>query len=342
MKFSNPNLRAPIRRDGEARPIGSARGDTVCWFPRNHAKSSAVNADGISEHQIRCGFCLGCRRFEQRRLTRRLGQLFSQHEGQIWTIEIQGAPERLKKAIRSLHRASSVEVIPGHYKLGSAGTLLIALGSRPTLKHVTACNGLTYKLRQIRRPSAAKAWRLSTRGMLIERDEYGEQTNRFYHRGLPPAEKLAGWRWARGGIRSRHSGVYPHVRAWRDGVGVYRPDEYAPLHLVDRERRRFSGATKLEPIGGLFEKALDVAITPTLVRASHVNRRPPAGGRLSVQRDSGNPTPTSSNSLSPLNSNSGGGYASSNQSESFKSWADRMIELARARGRPPDGQQGGT
>jgi hypothetical protein len=49
--------------------------------------------------------------------------------------------------------------------------------------------GLRSEFRRIRKPGFRRPWSCLSIGPLVSREQYGEQTKRWYARGLPPAEK---------------------------------------------------------------------------------------------------------------------------------------------------------
>jgi hypothetical protein len=108
------------------------------------------------------------------------------------------------------------------------------LGDRPNLPRVWRGQSIRARVIEVVRPHRARAWRHVTAGMLISRDEYGEQTKRFYFRGLPPAERERFAISTRGGIRKRHPVAPIGTRAWRDEVAIVAPSAWSPT----RPRRR--------------------------------------------------------------------------------------------------------
>lgn len=351
------NAFAATFRDQEGRVVGYTSGSTVCWYPRKPSKLAAVSDDGRRETIIRCGFCLGCRELDRRRLADRLVKHYREEKQPIWLVHVQSSTvgSHISRIRRSLMRR--LPNCAGFYRSGQAGAVLIVVGPRPTLHALTMRTPVGITIEGVSRPNRRRAWRSATRGMMVSRDEYGEQTNRYYHRGLPPREKE---RWAvatRAGIRSRHRTVAVGVRAVRDDVSLHPPEAWRLPRLLKRkgpERARFASPIL---IGSTVPNVLAAAFASAAASASPVNPRarasapsfsamtgfraaPPAalqgagqqlGQKATRIPAGGAPTSPNTQTLVPK----GWGYRSSLPTEKadFTDWAARMAEKARARER---------
>jgi hypothetical protein len=81
-----------------------------------------------------------------------------------------------------------------------------------------------------------RAWRSITAGLLVSRDVYGEHTNRWYCRGLPPADKKS-WELKKVNRTKAYSRM-SSPRAWKSGGLVLVPPEIWRMGRPDRRKVR--------------------------------------------------------------------------------------------------------
>ncbi len=222
----------------------------MCLWPRKPWRIR-ITREGF-EHVIRCGECPGCLEFERRRLAERLHKKYADCRSQLFVIRI-FAPLELHASIsHALHRRPALELEPGLWRLGATSFALLARVSVP-LRAVLKRLGLKHRIeplwsrrrrRRMRNARASiergaeispqrhkRAWAKLTAGLLVAREVYGDDLNRFYARGLPKTDRLKWevkkigkyasydrWRSPRAEIQSRVVLVPPDV--WR----LSRPD----------------------------------------------------------------------------------------------------------------------
>ncbi len=237
-------------RDDQGAVVGTTYGGTMCLWPRKPWRIR-ITRDGF-EHVIRCGECPGCLEFERRRLAARLHAKYSSANdiakdttavggvgsaglarGQrraLFLIRIFAPIDAHASIAHSLHRRRGVELEPGMWRLGATSFALLCR-SVTCIRAVLKRMGLKHRIEPLRLSRGRRAFRNLTAGLLVAREIYGEQRNRWYARGLPKADRLKWevkkigkyasydrWRSPRAEIQSRVVLVPPDV--WR----LSRPD----------------------------------------------------------------------------------------------------------------------
>ncbi len=315
--------RASVRSlDGEI--LGSTDASTICWAPRKPSALAAYDERG-REHVIRCGWCGGCREFDRRRLAKRLVAHYREFDGDLWLV-IPCALSFQSNLCARLHRNRLVEFDPGFYRLGASEVALVVRGAKPNVHRVRALERAGAKVFKVQRSRGERGWRPLTVGILRSRDEYGEQTKRFYHRGLPKAERE---RWSvttRGGIRKRHPELGVGVRAFDGRASIYPPEAWRPFRLARRRGPIERRISKTTPIASVLENMMPRLAGTTL----EIRPLSPRGGAAHLMTGSRASRNFSSPNSRPLNSIKGASYASSLQlSQNFYSeWAERMRKKA--------------
>lgn len=349
----SPDARAALLRDESGEIVGTTWGGTVCWFPRKPRKFVAVEKDSGDETILRCGFCAGCRELERQWLCERLREKYQDVEEELWLIIVEAPLSRHAFISRSLLRRKSLKLERASYRLGSDSSVFLARGMKPAMWEL---RGFRYKVavHRIRKTRGKRAWALLTAGMLKPRDDYGQWTNRFYHRGLPPRAREFHFAVAtRGGISTRHQ-TSRYARAWRNGVAIEPPVAWKLPRLNRRkgpERRRPAHASSVDEIlTQIFERAagctgariplttaVAVAAAPNSVRLSE---RSASASRATLRGGAMLPSgATSTLQDRTLILNKGSGYRGSVQSAGAfaGAWAERMKLIARKREGPGDG-----
>jgi hypothetical protein len=169
--------------------------------------------------------------------------------------------------------------------------------------------------------------------MLRSRDEYGEQTKRFYHRGLPKAERESWSVTTRGGIRKRHPELGIGVRAFDGRAAIYPPEAWRPFRLARRRGPIERRISKTTPIASVLENMMPRPAGTML----EIRPLSPCGAAAHLMTGSRASRNFSSPHSRSLNSIKGSSYTSSLQSSGsadFDAWAERM--KMKARNRSPD------
>ena len=196
-------------RNEQGAVVGTTYGGTMCLWPRKPWRIR-ITREGF-EHVIRCGECPGCLEFERRRLADRLqskyapggargaepktgtGKLDAENVASatfaLFVVRI-WAPLELHASIASkLHRRRGLGLEPGMWRLGASSFAILAR-SRVGLPEVLRALGYRFRIEPLRLKRGRRAWRVLTAGLIVAREIYGEQRNRFYARGLPKADRL--------------------------------------------------------------------------------------------------------------------------------------------------------
>lgn len=229
------NERAATFRTGGGEIVGTTWGGTLCWYPRKPSSLACVSRDGDREHVIRCGWCPGCLELDRRRLADQLVEWAKKQVGKIWVAIIQCPLSKQSSVMARTRRTASFASSTGFYRISPQTCALLIVGKRPNTYSSGSSKSIAYELHAIKTTRGRRAWGLLTSGLLVSRDEWGAETNRFYHRGLP---KLDGERWqvkTSGGLRKRHAGAGQGVRAVRDDVFLFPPLAWLPPRLARRK-----------------------------------------------------------------------------------------------------------
>lgn len=323
-------------RDQDDRIVGQAFGGTMCWMPRKPWSLRIIAEDYT--HVVPCGECPGCLEFYRRRLADRLKSKYqsgivrdaavrigtgisgattaASPSTSLFLVRIY-APLRDHAALsRKLHRRRGLELEPGFLRLGATSFAVLARDGGPVRLAIAAL-GLDCRVEALHLNRGRRAWRAATGGMLVRREVYGEQTNRFYLPGLPVAER---GRWdVKTGAGQLGYDRRRSPRAWGRGNLVLVPPLVWILGRGDRSalRRRFNGADSPEAVRALTSEVYDLVArisqsSSQPAARSAVPGLPPAVEQLRVARknvvaDKPLPNPSSP----PLPLLRGGGYVSS-------------------------------
>jgi hypothetical protein len=337
--------------------VGRTSARTLCWYPKAPSKFAAVSEDGRRETAIRCGECSGCLEYDAQILRERLRNKYRTVEGQLWAVIVSAAFLEQSKVRKRLSRIASSKGWLGFHRITIGSFACIATEEPKSLAALSSricCSMISVKLGAKKRN---RSYRLLSQGLLVPRSKWGEQTNRFYHRGLPPREKDRWITSGRGGIRSRHPEFAVGVRAINGDIGIYPPEAWRPPRLVrrhERDRKRTSPlSSAAAAIPNVLASIMGVAKAPDLpvnrgrgeaaVPASVMSEfrvvpapAGPASDRgLTARRDRLVSAPAPSSEIRSRDLSLGSGYRSSVHSTGgdFDDWAARMV--AKARERPP-------
>ena len=154
-----------------------------------------------------------------------------------------------------MHRIAALELEPGMYRLGTTSFGVIAR-SRVLIPLYLRSRGLEHRVEPIRlrplsrnalarldrgeeispreRNRGLRAWRKVTAGLLVAREAYGENVNRWYVHGLPAAE---GENWDVVKVATyRAYSRWSSPRAWKQGNLTLVPPEVWRMRRIDRRK----------------------------------------------------------------------------------------------------------
>ena len=178
-------------RNAHSQVVETTDAATMCWAPRKAGYLRIKSVDGFI-HVIRCRTCSGCLEFDRRRLEKRLLERYRNHVGDLFLASIKAPIEQHARLAHNLHRRPGLELEPGLFRLGTDRFGVLARSSEQ-LDQALKALGLPHTIWRIRKANRRRPWSRVSAGLLVARENYGEQTKRWYARGLPPAEKLS---WA--------------------------------------------------------------------------------------------------------------------------------------------------
>lgn len=273
--------------------VGTTFGGTMCFRPRKPWRIR-IARDGF-EHVIRCGECAGCLEFERRRLAGRLhakygvrGEELGRQSGsaeaprsllrscpgiQLFVVRIWAPIELHASIAHALHRRRGLQLEPGMWRLGASSFAILSRSKNPP-QDVLRRMGLRFRIEPLRLRRGRRAWRALTAGLIVAREIYGEQRNRWYAKGLPPADREK-WEVRKiGKYQSYDRSVSP--RAWEGRRVVLVPPEVWQLSRTDRrslrgQLLRASDSEGVRKVMGLVADAIRGAS-----RAFHVSGAPKA------------------------------------------------------------------
>jgi hypothetical protein len=238
-------------RDEQGAIVGTTYGGTMCLWPVKPWRIR-FHRDGF-EGVMRCRECPGCLELDRRRMADRLQAKYSiklQRGGahrkasiggepdvpitpaqQFFVVRIWAPMDQHASIAHKLHRRRGLQLEPGMWRLGASSFALLARCVAP-LRAALALAGLKHRIEPLRLSRGRRAWRVLTAGLTVAREIYGEQRNRWYARGLPPAEQEK-WEVKKvGKYQSYDRARSP--RAWTDRKLVLVPPEVWKLCRTDR------------------------------------------------------------------------------------------------------------
>ena len=220
-------------RNYQGEIVGSTFGGTMCWMPLK-PWSLRIVREGWSGI-VPCGECPGCLEFYRRRLADRFVKKYGEWKHALYLIRIYAPIEHHAALSRKLHRRRGLALEPGFIRLGATSFAVIAhVKGLPPL--YLGGRRLGTRTEPIRLSRGRRAWRSATVGMLVAREAYGAQLNRFYCRGLPHAEKESWDVHTQSGAKSYNRARDPRV--WKSANLVLVPPEVWSLGRGDRRRLR--------------------------------------------------------------------------------------------------------
>jgi hypothetical protein len=154
---------------------------------------------------------------------------------QLFVVRIWAPMDQHASISHKLHRRRGLELEPGMWRLGATSFALLARVSAP-LRAALKLAGLKHRIEPLRLSRGRRAWRVMTAGLTVAREIYGEQRNRWYARGLPPAEREK-WEVKKVGRYQSYDRVRS-PRAWSGSSLVLVPPEVWKLCRTDRRSLR--------------------------------------------------------------------------------------------------------
>jgi hypothetical protein len=265
-------------RDSDGAIVGASFGGTVCWRPNAPGRVRIVRDDYAVI--ARCRECPGCLELDRRRLADRLAAKYGAPEPEavqnavqrprshgrvspatgirLWLVRIYCDVANHAKLAHRLHRLKGLELEPGFWRLGTSSVALLCRDLAPP-KRLLRNEHITFRTESVKLRRGRRAWRPLTAGLLVARERYGENLNRFYARGLPAAPREY-WEvvkipYEKGYSRSTSP------RAWKGGKVVLLPPEIWKLKRVDRValRRALGRAGSPEAAAQVIALASNVA-----------------------------------------------------------------------------------
>lgn len=381
---------APMRqlaatwRRADDQVVGTTFGGTMCWNP---ARPGVLRIEsGGYLHITRCRNCPGCCEFERRRLAGRLSERYQMHHSApscttakrslrirssgattpspLFLVRITAPRERHAAIAHALHRRPRLELEPGMFRLGTESFGLLARAAEE-IKLALHRLKLEHRVEPIHLSRRRRAWHALTQGMLVSRESYGEDLNRFYARGLPPAERKS-WEVIKLKAHARYD-RRSSPRAWTVDNLVLVPPELWQLGRGARKNIMRQLAREHSPEGVARVMAIVADVAANVGRPLPVTAPPQAAltrqqvlefYQRQAERKQAARTEMSAAASDPPSSEKGG-YATSVHSSgsgpppdewlksdreakrrllerdktSFEEWAKRMAEKARERGR---------
>lgn len=220
-------------RTEQGEVVGTTFGGTMCLWPRKPWRIR-FSGDGF-EGVIRCGECPGCLEFDRRRLADRLQAKYGEGKGAMFIVRIWAPLDSHAAISHALHRRRGLELEPGMWRLGASSFALLSR-ERNRVSGLLLLAGVKHRVEPLRLSRGRRAWRVLTAGLIVAREIYGEQRNRFYARGLPAADRQK-WEVKKlGSYKSYSRAASP--RAWTGRRLVLVPPEVWQLRRADRRSLR--------------------------------------------------------------------------------------------------------
>jgi hypothetical protein len=242
-------------RDERGAIVGTTYGGTMCLWPVKPWRIR-FHRDGF-EGVMRCRECPGCLEFDRRRMADRLLEKYgtgtargagkktraivnsapsAPADGQaLFVVRIWAPMDQHAAIANKLHRRRGLELEPGMWRLGASSFALLSREAR-TLRAMLRLDGVKFRIEPLRLSRGRRAWRVLTAGLTVAREIYGEQRNRWYARGLPPAERQR-WEVKKVGRYQSYDRVRS-PRAWSGSALVLVPPEVWKLCRTDRRSLR--------------------------------------------------------------------------------------------------------
>ena len=285
-------------RNEQGAVVGTTFAGTMCERPVKPWRIR-FHKDGF-EGVMRCRECPGCLEFDRKLMTDRFQAKYATSTIQLFVVRIflhleerrpiwlkpnaeldeieQRRPDPQVRLSHKLHRRRGLELEPGMWRLGATSFALLARCVAP-LRAALALAGLKHRIEPLRLSRGRRAWRVLTAGLTVAREIYGGQRNRWYARGLPPAEREK-WEVKKvGSYQSYDRARSP--RAWTGSKLVLVPPEVWQLRRVDRRslRGQLLRASSPEGVARIMRMVADV------IRHGNGNSDAPGAPKALLTRD---------------------------------------------------------
>ena len=201
----------------------------MCWYPRAPQRLRAER-DGYAL-VLPCRACPGCLELARRRLASRLHARYPRGAGDLYACRLRVGAAQVAPLARNLHRRPGLRLEPGLFRDGPDSLIVLGRDER-VLRAVARELGYPSRVWRVRLERGRATWSKVTAGLLVPRDAYGEQTNRWYSRGLAPLEKLS-WSIVKVPRDSAYSKL-SSPRAWAGSGLILVPPELWREHRLHR------------------------------------------------------------------------------------------------------------
>lgn len=253
-------------RDEAGEVVGTTFGGTMCLWPLKPWRFRFAG-DGF-EGVIPCGECPGCSEFYRRRLADRLHQKYGRGDARtatrktktggssagfaggdartLFLVRIHAPIQMHARMAHALHRRRRLALEPGMWRMGASSFAVLA---REDLEIRALLTKLGYKFRieRVRLSRGRRAFRALTAGLLVAREIYGKQRNRWYALGLPPADRRK-WEVRKIGTYQSYARA-TSPRAWTARKLVLVPPDVWRLSRTDRRSLRGQLLRQSDPEG---------------------------------------------------------------------------------------------
>lgn len=181
-------------------------------------------------------------------------------EDRLFLVRIWAPRELHASFSHALHRRPRLKLEPGFVRLGTECFAVLAR-EVPPIREALKAMGRQFRTEPIRLSRGRRAWRSVTAGMTVSREQYGEDLNRFYIHGLPPAERKR-WEVIKLPAKARYD-RRSSPRAWTIDNLVLVPPELWKLGRGNRKSIMRQLASEHSPEG--------IARVMALVRSAGAN-----------------------------------------------------------------------
>lgn len=267
-------------RDPAGKVIKTTDASTMCWSPRLPRHLRAVNPETGHRQPLRCKTCPGCLELDRRRLEKRMVERYCDYPGQLFLAEIAAPLEDHARLSHQLHRRRGLELERGYWRL-NPGRFAVVARSRDQIDRVLDKLKLPHELYTVRKNGRRRSWNRLSRGLLVARQHYGKQRNRWYARGLPPARTLS---WTIEKIPREEREPFDwrsSPRARSDNLVLVPPEIWQDC---PRRNRKSLWALMQTPATPEMAKAIAEAVHSTAAKLSLTAAPSGASGVSAVQR----------------------------------------------------------
>jgi hypothetical protein len=317
--------------DSQGQIVGVTHAGSMCWRPRLPRRLRIASVD--FEHVVPCRDCPGCLEFYRRRQQIRLTKLYPKKRETLYLLTIEAKLSTQVAMVRRARSWKGAAVERGFWRLGT-GSVGVLVRSRAIVAARLRRLGFHFRFRPLYLSRGRRAFAPITRGLLVERSVYGENLNRFYVPGLPPAEKNS-WEVVKLAKQPKYDND-ESPRAWtadRRKLLPPRVRKLLPLTPADARRllERVGRPERVLEVGRFIQEQVARAFRRSNVVADpkapeEIERQRAFVMRTAVRDEGDKPnTPRSENNPSP---SLGGGYTTSVESTIARAPPKDWLEVA--------------